>query len=327
MNKNFFKNKSLLLTGGTGSFGTAFVNYLLKNKIPLKKIIIFSRDELKQFEMSKIFNEKQYPNIRYFIGDVRDKERLKLAVNNVDIVIHAAALKQVPIAEYNPIEFIKTNVLGAQNLVESCLGSSVKNLIALSTDKASSPINLYGATKLCSDKLFISANSIKGTQDIKFSVVRYGNVMGSRGSVLETFLKQKKSGALHITDEKMTRFNINMNEAIDFVIYSLMNSKGGEIFVPKIPSFRIIDLAKAISEECKTKIVGIRPGEKIHEEMISSFDSPNTVDLGRCYAILNANNLKFYKGRRFLPIDFSYRSNTNKDFLNITQLKKIIKIF
>lgn len=327
MNKNFFKNKSLLLTGGTGSFGQAFVNYLLKNKIPLKKIIIFSRDELKQFEMSKIFNENQYPNIRYLIGDVRDKERLKLAVNNVDIVIHAAALKQVTIAEYNPIEFIKTNVLGAQNLVESCLGSSVKNLIALSTDKASSPINLYGATKLCSDKLFISANSIKGTQDIKFSVVRYGNVMGSRGSVLKTFLEQKKSGVLHITDKNMTRFNINMNEAINFVIYSLMNAKGGEIFVPKIPSFRIIDLAKAVSENCKTKIIGIRPGEKIHEEMISSFDSQNTVDLGKCYAILNINNFKFYKSHRFLLKDFSYRSDTNKDFLNINQLKKIIKIF
>lgn len=191
MNKNFFKNKSLLLTGGTGSFGKAFVNYLLKNKIPLKKIIIFSRDELKQFEMNKIFNENQYSNIRYFIGDIRDKDRLKVALNNVDIVVHAAALKQVPIAEYNPFEFIKTNVLGAQNIVECCLGSSVKNVIALSTDKASSPINLYGATKLCSDKLFIAANNIKGKQDIKFSIVRYGNVMGSRGSVLETFFEQK----------------------------------------------------------------------------------------------------------------------------------------
>jgi len=221
--KNFFKNKSLLLTGGTGSFGKAFVSYLLKNKIPLKKIIIFSRDELKQFEMNKIFNETQYSNIRYFIGDVRDKERLKLALNGVDIVVHAAALKQVAIAEYNPFEFIKTNVLGAQNLIESCLGSSVRNVIALSTDKASSPINLYGATKLCSDKLFIAANNIKGKQDIKFSVVRYGNVMGSRGSVLETFFQQKKSGVLQITDKKMTRFNINMGEAIDFVIYSLMN--------------------------------------------------------------------------------------------------------
>ena len=325
MNKNFFKNKSLLLTGGTGSFGRAFVNYLLKNKIPLKKIIIFSRDELKQFEMNKIFNENQHSNIRYFIGDVRDKDRLKLAINDVDIVVHAAALKQVPIAEYNPFEFIKTNVLGAQNLIESCLGSTVKNVIALSTDKASSPINLYGATKLCSDKLFIAANNIKGKQDIKFSVVRYGNVMGSRGSVLEVFSKEKKSKVFHITDKDMTRFNINMNEAIDFVIYSLMNFKGGEIFVPKIPSFYIMDLARAVSEDCKIKIIGIRPGEKIHEEMISSYDSSNTIDLGRCYAILNANNFKFYKNQKFLGPDFSYKSNTNSNFLNVTQLKKIIK--
>ena len=325
MNKNFFKNKSLLLTGGTGSFGRAFVNYLLKNKIPLKKIIIFSRDELKQFEMNKIFNENQYSNIRYFIGDVRDKDRLKLALNNVDIVIHAAALKQVPIAEYNPFEFIKTNVLGAQNLIESCLGSSVKNVIALSTDKASSPINLYGATKLCSDKLFVAANNIKGKQDIKFSIVRYGNVMGSRGSVLETFLQQKQSNALHITDKNMTRFNINMNEAIDFVIFCLMNFKGGEIFIPKIPSFYIVDLARAVSEDCKIKIIGIRPGEKIHEEMISSYDSPNTIDLGKCYAILNPSNFKSYKNKKFLPEGFTYRSNTNNNFLSVSQLKKIIK--
>jgi UDP-N-acetylglucosamine 4,6-dehydratase len=327
MNKNFFKNKSILITGGTGSFGKAFVNYLLKNKIPLKKIIIFSRDELKQFEMNKIFNENQYSNIRYFIGDVRDKDRLKLALNNVDIVVHAAALKQVPIAEYNPFEFVKTNVLGAQNLIESCLGGSVKNVIALSTDKASSPINLYGATKLCSDKLFIAANNIKGKQDVKFSIVRYGNVMGSRGSVLETFSKQKKSGVFHITNKNMTRFNINMNEAIDFVVYSLVHSKGGEIFVPKLPSFHIMDLAKAVKGDCKIKIIGIRPGEKIHEEMISSYDSTNTIDLIRCYAILNSNNFKFYKNYTFMSKDFSYKSNTNKFFLNIVQLKKIIKDF
>ena len=327
MIKNFIKNKSLLITGGTGSFGKAFVNYLLKNKIHLKKIIIFSRDELKQFEMNKIFSENQYPNIRYFIGDVRDKDRLKLALNNVDIVVHAAALKQVPIAEYNPFEFIKTNVIGAQNLIESCLNSSVKNVIALSTDKASSPINLYGATKLCSDKLFIAANNIKGKQDIKFSVIRYGNVMGSRGSVLETFLQQKKSGVFQITDKKMTRFNINMSEAIDFVIYCLINLKGGEIFVPKLPSFYITDLAKAVSDSCKTNIIGIRPGEKIHEEMISSYDSPNTIDLGRYFAILNQYNLKFYKDEKFLHTDFSYQSNTNNNFLNVAQLKKIIKDF
>ena len=327
MIKNFFKNKSLLITGGTGSFGKAFVNYLLKNKIHLKKIIIFSRDELKQFEMNKIFSEKQYQNIRYFIGDVRDKDRLKLALNNVDIVVHAAALKQVPIAEYNPFEFIKTNVMGAQNLIESCLNSSVKNIIALSTDKASSPVNLYGATKLCSDKLFVAANNMKGKQNIRFSIIRYGNVMGSRGSVLETFLQQKKSGVFQITDKKMTRFNINMSEAIDFVIYCLINLKGGEIFVPKLPSFYITDLAKAVSDSCKTNIIGIRPGEKIHEEMISSYDSLNTIDLGRCFTILNQNNLKFYKDEKFLHPDFSYQSNTNNDFLNVAQLKKIIKDF
>jgi UDP-N-acetylglucosamine 4,6-dehydratase len=327
MIKNFFKNKSLLITGGTGSFGKAFVNYLLKNKMPLKKIIIFSRDELKQFEMNKIYNENQYSNIRYFIGDVRDKDRLKLALNDVDIVVHAAALKQVPIAEYNPFEFIKTNVLGAQNLIESCLGSSVKNVIALSTDKASSPINLYGATKLCSDKLFVAANNIKGKQDIKFSIVRYGNVMGSRGSVLETFFQQKKSGVFLITDKNMTRFNINMHEAINLVIYSLINSKGGEIFIPKIPSFYIVDLARAISKDCKIKIIGVRPGEKIHEEMISSFDSPNTIDLRSYYAILNINNFKFYKKYNFLTNNFSYNSNTNKDFLSIASLKKIISFY
>jgi UDP-N-acetylglucosamine 4,6-dehydratase (inverting) len=327
MIKNFFKNKSLLITGGTGSFGKAFVNYLLKNKMHLKKIIIFSRDELKQFEMNKIFSENQYQNIRYFIGDVRDKDRLKLALNNVDIVVHAAALKQVPIAEYNPFEFIKTNVMGAQNLIESCLDSSVKNVIALSTDKASSPVNLYGATKLCSDKLFVAANNMKGKQNIRFSIIRYGNVMGSRGSVLETFLQQKKSGVFQITDKKMTRFNINMSEAIDFVIYCLINLKGGEIFVPKLPSFYITDLAKAVSDSCKTNIIGIRPGEKIHEEMISSYDSLNTIDLGRCFAILNQNNLEFYKDEKFLHPDFTYQSNTNNNFLNVAQLKKIIKDF
>jgi UDP-N-acetylglucosamine 4,6-dehydratase/5-epimerase len=327
MNKIFFKNKSLLLTWGTGSFGRAFVNYLLKNKIPLKKIIIFSRDELKQFEMNKIFDENQYSNIRYFIGDVRDKERLKLALNEVDIVVHAAALKQVPIAEYNPFEFIKTNVLGAQNLIECCLGGSIKHVIALSTDKASSPINLYGATKLCSDKLFIAANNIKGRQDIRFSVVRYGNVMGSRGSVLETFFQQKKSRLFHITDKRMTRFNINMQQAIDFVIHSLIHLKGGEIFVPKIPSFNIMDLAKAVDKTCKIKIVGIRPGEKLHEEMISIYDSPNTVELEKGYVILNKNNSKFYKNYKFLPPDFTYRSDTNSKFLDRLELSRIIKNF
>jgi len=324
MNKNFFKNKSLLLTGGTGSFGKAFVKYLLKEKVPLKKIIIFSRDELKQFEMNKIFNEKKYKNIRYFIGDVRDKERLKLAINNVDIIVHAAALKQVPIAEYNPFEFIKTNVLGAQNLIECCLGSSVTRVIALSTDKASSPINLYGATKLCSDKIFIAANNIIGKQNIKFAVVRYGNVMGSRGSVLDTFFEQSKNRIVSITDKNMTRFNINMKEAIDLTIYSLMNLKGGEIFVPKIPSFRIIDLAKAISKESKIKIIGIRPGEKIHEEMISAHDSSDVYDLGKYYVIVPNYLKNKYSLKKIVKKGFSYNSDNNPELLSINQLKKII---
>jgi len=327
MNLSFFKNKNLLLTGGTGSFGKAFVSFMLKNNAPLKRIIIFSRDELKQFEMSKIYNEKNYENIRYFIGDVRDKDRLKLALNDVDIVIHAAALKQVPIAEYNPFEFIKTNILGAQNLIECCLEKSVKEVVALSTDKASSPINLYGATKLCSDKIFIAANNIKGKQNIKFSVVRYGNVMGSRGSVLQSFFEQEKKGIFNITDKNMTRFNINMEQAIDFVIYCLKNLKGGEIFIPKIPSFYITDLAKAINENCKINIIGIRQGEKIHEEMISIHDAANTIDLRKSYAILNPINFKFYKKYKFLEKDFSYRSDNNRTFLNVDQLKKVIKNF
>ena len=325
MNLSFFKNKNILLTGGTGSFGKAFVSFMLKNNVPLKRIIVFSRDELKQFEMSKIYNEKTYENIRYFIGDVRDKDRLKIALNDVDIVVHAAALKQVAIAEYNPFEFVKTNVLGAQNLTECCLEKSVKVVIALSTDKASSPVNLYGATKLCSDKIFTAANNIKGKKNIKLSVVRYGNVMGSRGSVLQSFVEQEKKGVFNITDKNMTRFNINMQEAIDFVIYCLINLKGGEIFIPKLPSFYITDLAKAVNENCKIKIIGIRQGEKIHEEMMSIYDSVNTIDMKKCYAILNPINFKFYKKYKFLPKDFSYRSDSNKVFLNVDQLRKIIK--
>jgi UDP-N-acetylglucosamine 4,6-dehydratase (inverting) len=326
MNKNFFKNKSLLLTGGTGSFGKAFVNYLLKNKVPLKKIIIFSRDELKQFEMSKIYNENKFPCMRYFIGDVRDKERLKMAFREVDIVVHAAALKQVPIAEYNPIEYIKTNIIGAQNIIEASLDTKVQRVLALSTDKASSPINLYGATKLCSDKLFISANNIKGSKNLMFSVIRYGNVMGSRGSVLHNFIEQKSNKFFEVTDGKMTRFSITIDEAINFVIGRLFSMIGGEIFVPKIPSFRIIDLAKAVSEKCKIRITGIRPGEKLHEEMISTFDSINTVDLGNYYVILSSRMPnKYYKN--FLKKEFSYRSDTNSHFLKTEDLRKMIKNF
>lgn len=326
MNANF-KNKTILVTGGTGSFGKSFISYLIKNRTSVKKIIVFSRDELKQFEMKKFFDQINFSNIRYFLGDIRDKDRLKLAFKDVDIVVHAAALKQVPAAEYNPFEFIKTNVIGSQNIVEACLDSNVKNVIALSTDKASSPVNLYGATKLCADKLFIGANNIKGKQDIKFSVVRYGNVMGSRGSVLHNFLEQKKNGTLSITDTQMTRFNINMNEAIKFVIDALEKSKGGEIFIPKIPSFYITDLAKAVCQKCKIKITGIREGEKIHEEMISNNESHKTVDLGSHYAILNSSIFKYYKKNKFLKSNFAYRSDTNKDFLTVEQLRKIVENF
>ena len=322
-----FKNKTILITGGTGSFGTAFINYILKVKESPKKIIVFSRDELKQFEMKKFFDQIKFSNIRYFLGDIKDKDRLKLAFKDVDVVVHAAALKQVPAAEYNPFEFIKTNVIGSQNIVEACLDSKVKNVIALSTDKASSPINLYGATKLCADKLFVGANNIKGKQDIKFSVVRYGNVMGSRGSVLHNFLEQKKNSILNVTDNRMTRFNINMNEAIQFVINALENSKGGEIFVPKIPSFYITDLAKAVCKDCKIKITGIREGEKIHEEMISQNESYRTVDLGSHYAILNPSIFKYYKKKNFLESNLAYRSDTNKAFLTVEQLKRIVENF
>jgi UDP-N-acetylglucosamine 4,6-dehydratase len=329
MIKNFFKNKSLLITGGTGSFGKAFVNFLLSKKIPLKKIIVFSRDELKQHEMSMNFSDKKFPNIRYFLGDVRDKDRLNSAFEDVDIIVHAAALKQVPAAEYNPIEFIKTNIIGAQNIIECSLKMGVQNVVALSTDKASSPINLYGATKLCSDKLFINSNNIKGKKNIKFSVVRYGNVMGSRGSVLHNFINQKKTGQMLLTDEKMTRFNILLDDAIEMVNWVLANSIGGEIFVPKIPSFYVKDLAKAVCDKCKIKIIGKRPGEKLHEEMISIYDSKNTVDLGKFYVILPDYLIKAYQNKNFKLVKdgFFYNSQINKHFLNIKDLKKIIQKF
>ncbi|MDB4279954.1 UDP-N-acetylglucosamine 4,6-dehydratase (inverting), partial [bacterium] len=281
-----FKNQTILITGGTGSFGKAFLKYLLFNHKDIKRIIVFSRDELKQFDLSMQFSEKKYPNIRYFLGDIRDKDRLDRAMEDVDYVVHAAALKQVPAAEYNPFEVIKTNVIGAQNIVEACLDSKVKKVIALSTDKACAPINLYGATKLCSDKLFISANNIIGKRNLSFSVVRYGNVMGSRGSVIPEFFKQKKTGSINITNKNMTRFNITMQESIDLVVWALKNSIGGEIFVPKIPSYRILDLAKAIAPDAKINIIGQRPGEKIHEELITKSESVHTVDLKKYYAIL-----------------------------------------
>jgi len=330
-----FKNKTILITGGTGSFGKAFLKYLLINHKDIKKIIIFSRDELKQFELSTQFSEKKYPNIRYFLGDIRDKDRLDRAMEGVDYVIHAAALKQVPAAEYNPFEVIKTNVIGAQNIIEACLNTNVKKVIALSTDKACAPINLYGATKLCSDKLFISANNIVGKRKLSFSVVRYGNVMGSRGSVIPEFFKQKKSGSINITNKNMTRFNITMQQSIDLVIWSLKNSIGGEIFVPKIPSYKILDLAKTIAPDAKINIIGTRPGEKIHEELITESESGNAVELKKYFVILtslitdsNGKVLKTYwnlKENKKIKKEFSYKSNTNNDFLSVENIKKLIK--
>jgi UDP-N-acetylglucosamine 4,6-dehydratase (inverting) len=329
MSANYFKNKSLLITGGTGSFGKSFVNFLLSKKIPLRRIIVFSRDELKQHEMGINFPEKKFSNIRYYLGDVRDKDRLTSAFEDVDIIVHAAALKQVPASEYNPMEFIKTNIIGAQNIIECSLKTGVKNVIALSTDKASSPINLYGATKLCSDKLFINSNNIKGKRNIKFSIVRYGNVMGSRGSVLHSFLDQKKKGELFITDVAMTRFHIALSDAIFMVNWVIQNSIGGEIFVPKIPSFYVKDLARAVCDKCKIKVIGIRTGEKLHEEMISIYDSRNTIDLNKFYAIVPDYLIKKYVSKKFKLVDrnFFYNSEVNKDFLNIEDLKKIIKKF
>jgi UDP-N-acetylglucosamine 4,6-dehydratase len=320
----FFQNKTVLITGGTGSLGKAILNFFLTNNIPVKKIIIFSRDELKQLEMQDSLNNNLLKKIRFFIGDIRDKDRLKTAFNGVDYVIHAAALKQVPTAEYNPFEFIKTNIVGSENVIQACLENKVNRVILISTDKASSPINLYGATKLCADKLFISANNIKGKADIKFSVVRYGNVMGSRGSVLHKFYEQKKNGTLLLTDKEMTRFNITLNQAIEVIIWSLQNCLGGEIVIPKLHSFYVRDLAKAVSPKAKVKILGTRPGEKIHEEMISVFDSSNTIDIGKYYLILPNNLIINYSKNKFVKKDFAYRSDSNKYFLSIDNLNKII---
>jgi UDP-N-acetylglucosamine 4,6-dehydratase len=322
---------SILITGGTGSFGRAFASTILKKYPLINRLVIFSRDELKQFEMSQEFSEASYSAVRYFIGDIRDQQRLKRALEGIDIVIHAAALKQVPAAEYNPFECIKTNVLGGQNLIESCLDSGVQKVIALSTDKAAAPINLYGATKLCSDKLFVAANNIKGSREIQFSVVRYGNVMGSRGSVIPFFLDRRKSGVLPITDPEMTRFNISLQEGVDMVLWSIENAWGGEVLVPKIPSYRITDVAKAIGPECRQEIVGIRPGEKIHEEMITASDSFNTVDLGRYFAILPSAPLYTLDqycektGARRVPAGYAYNSGTNPDFLTVEQLRSLIE--
>ncbi len=320
-----------MVTGGTGSFGKAFIRRILKEHKDLRKLIVYSRDELKQFEMSQEINQKDYPAIRYFIGDVRDRDRLKRAFEEVDIVIHAAALKQVPAAEYNPMEFVKTNVLGAENIIEAALDTNVERVVALSTDKAAAPINLYGATKLCSDKLFVAANNIRGFRDLRFSVVRYGNVMGSRGSVIPFFLNKRKDGVLPITDPEMTRFNITLEEGVDLVLYALENAWGGEIFVPKIPSYKITELAEAIGPECEHPVIGVRPGEKIHEEMITTSDSYNTVDFGEYYAIVPQTfrySLEEYVNKnkvKRVESGFAYNSGTNDRWLSVEQIRDLIR--
>jgi UDP-N-acetylglucosamine 4,6-dehydratase/5-epimerase len=323
-------NKSILITGGTGSFGKAFVHSVLASHPKIERLVVYSRDELKQYEMEQQFPVSKYPGIRYFIGDVRDVDRLRRALEGIDFVVHAAAMKQVPTAEYNPAECIKTNVLGAQNVIEACLDTKVHRVVALSTDKAAAPINLYGATKLCSDKLFVAANNIRGGRDIRFSVVRYGNVMGSRGSVIPYFLTKRATGELPITDPTMTRFNISLQEGVDMVLWALEHAWGGEVLVPKIPSYRITDVATAIGPNCTQVVVGLRPGEKIHEEMITASDSFNTVDLGRYYAILPSGGhygtdeyCKTMKGTP-VPHGFNYQSGTNPEFLTVEKLRQLI---
>jgi UDP-N-acetylglucosamine 4,6-dehydratase (inverting) len=322
--------KSVLVTGGTGSFGKRFIETILQHHRP-RRVVVFSRDELKQFEMSHRFSVERYPQLRYFIGDVRDKERLYRAMEDVDVVVHAAALKQVPAAEYNPFEAIKTNVIGAQNVIETAMDRGVEKVVALSTDKAAAPVNLYGATKLCSDKLFVSANNFKGRHEIGFSVVRYGNVMGSRGSVIPFFLSKRHEGVLPITDSRMTRFNITLEEGVSMVLYALANMWGGEIFVPRIPSYRILDLAEAIAPECEHKVVGIRPGEKLHEEMITATDAMSTLEFEKYFVILPSARL-WDVDQYMTTFDgghcregFAYSSATNERFLTVEELRGLLK--
>lgn len=327
-------NKNILITGGTGSFGKKFISTVLERYMP-KKIIVYSRDELKQYEMQNTEPFKSNSNImRYFIGDVRDLQRLNIAMEEVDIVIHAAALKQVPAAEYNPFEAVKTNILGGQNVIDASRSAGVKKVIALSTDKAAAPINLYGATKLASDKLFVAANNYAGLHDIKYSVVRYGNVMGSRGSVIPFFQDKKKTGLLPITDLRMTRFNITLQKGVDFVLECLGRMWGGELFVPKIPSYKITDVANAIAPECKIEVVGIRPGEKLHEEMITETDSLNTIEFDNYYVILPSMQLwdieKFRKESnksegKFCEFGFKYNSGTNTQWLSTKDIADYIQ--
>ena len=325
-------NKSILITGGTGSFGKMFTKLILERHPKVKRLVILSRDEQKHFNMAMDFPEDKYPAMRFFIGDVRDRDRLERAFEGIDVVIHAAAMKHVHLAEYNPSECIKTNINGAENVIATAIKCGVKDVVALSTDKACAPINLYGATKLTSDKLFISANNIKGSRDIKFSVVRYGNVMGSNGSVMPFFLKKRKDGVLPITNKKMTRFNISLEDGCQMVFDAIEKAWGGELFVPKIPSYKIIDVATAIGPDCRQDEVGIRPGEKLHEEMITVSDAINTYDIGKYYAILPQETIfdreKFinhFKARLVDP-DFSYNSGDNEEWETIESLRELVKI-
>lgn len=323
--------KSILITGGTGSLGKQLTKTILERWPDVKRLVIFSRDEQKQFQMNQEFPESKYKAIRYFIGDIRDYDRLIRAFEGIEYIIHAAAMKHVHIAEYNPMECVKTNVLGAENVINAALAKGVKNVVALSTDKAAAPINLYGATKLCSDKLFVAANNIKGWNNIIFSVVRYGNVMGSNGSVIPFFIQKKSTGIIPITDPNMTRFNISLQEGADMVLHALEHAWGGEIFVPKIPSYKITEVAKAVAPACKTEIVGIRPGEKIHEEMITESDSFTTYDLGRYYVILpqlvnwNINDYIVKFNAKKVPQGFRYNSGENNDWVDSIQLRELIK--
>ncbi len=323
--------RSVLITGGTGSLGTHLTKTILQRWPGIKRLVIFSRDEQKQFQMAQDFPHAKHNAIRYFIGDVRDYDRLRRAMKGIDDVIHAAAMKHVPIAEYNPMECVKTNVLGAENVINACLDSEVQRVVALSTDKAAAPINLYGATKLVSDKLFVAANGIKGKQNCTFSVVRYGNVMGSNGSVIPFFMKKKNDGILPITDINMTRFNITLDQGVEMVLHALNTAWGGEIFVPKIPSYRITDVAEAVGPGCRHEIVGIRPGEKLHEEMITSSDSHTTYDLGKYYAILP--QVPFFKLEEFIrhfnavkvTEGFRYSSDTNAEWVSASELEQLIQ--
>ena len=325
-------HKSVLITGGTGSLGRKITEVFLRDHPEIQRVVIFSRDELKQYEMSCVYPEKKYPQIRYFIGDVRDVARLKRAMEGVDAVIHAAALKQVPTAEYNPFEAVKTNVIGAQNVIDAALDSGVRRVVALSTDKAAAPINLYGATKLCSDKLFSAANNFRGSRDIRFSVVRYGNVMGSRGSVIPFFLEQRRHGVLPITDERMTRFNISLDEGVALVIRALSTMWGGEIFVPKIPSYRITDVAEAIGPSCRRVVTGIRPGEKLHEEMITETDGLNAIEFSRHFVILptipnwDPEEYRAASDGRRCDYGFKYCSGTNSEWLTVAQIRDLIRL-